>query len=351
MPKVSLIVPVYNVGRYLEDCLCSLAAQTMEDLEILLVDDGSTDHGGEICDQYAAADSRFLVFHQQNRGVSAARNFGMDKARADWICFVDSDDWVEPEMCAEAYCIALENGADIVAFGGFKEFSSRRFMTRYYSGGDHLFEGAEMEYFFLQVLYPSVSGHTPAYGVFGGPCGKLYRKNIIKKHGLHFLENLSYGEDMVFVLSFLEHVANLFYADRLWYHYRNTKESLCTGFRESWAADLKELHDSLRQSLKSFWNRPAITQAYYGRVIQGIAFLINRYYFHPQAQMKLGEKLQGLRSLLDQEPFYTALRQVDPSVLTRKHRLIWTLARRRFAAGLFVLGAINRVRLRFLKMH
>ena len=95
-PKVSVIVPVYNVEKLLQRCIDSILAQTFTDFELLLIDDGSKDKSGEICDEYAAKDSRIRVFHKQNGGVSTARNLGIDKAQGEWIYFVDSDDIVLP---------------------------------------------------------------------------------------------------------------------------------------------------------------------------------------------------------------------------------------------------------------
>ena len=111
---ISVIVPIYNVEAYLTKCLDSLARQTMADVEFILVDDGSTDRSGEIAEQYR--DDRFRVFHTENHGLSAARNFGIEKAHGDWLMFVDSDDWVEPDFCKKPYEAAIYTGADVVIF-------------------------------------------------------------------------------------------------------------------------------------------------------------------------------------------------------------------------------------------
>lgn len=96
---ISIIVPVYNVEPYLRKCLDSILDQTYRDLEILIIDDGSTDGSGAICDEYAGKDDRIKVFHTENKGLSAARNLGLDNATADWIGFVDSDDWIVNQIC------------------------------------------------------------------------------------------------------------------------------------------------------------------------------------------------------------------------------------------------------------
>ncbi len=120
---ISVIVPVYNVEAYLPKCLDSIVGQTYKDLEILLIDDGSTDRGGEICDRYAQKDPRIRVFHTENHGLAAARNLGLDHAAGSYIAFVDSDDWIEPDMYETLFARAEKTGADVAACGCFLEYA------------------------------------------------------------------------------------------------------------------------------------------------------------------------------------------------------------------------------------
>ncbi len=113
---VSVVIPVYNTSSYLERCLTSLQHQTLHDIEIIMVDDGSTDDAGRICDEFSNKDSRFRVIHKNHEGPSAARNEGILCAKAKYIMFVDSDDWVEPEFCEVPFKIAKESGAKLVCF-------------------------------------------------------------------------------------------------------------------------------------------------------------------------------------------------------------------------------------------
>jgi Glycosyltransferases involved in cell wall biogenesis len=112
-PLISIIVPVFNVAPYLRKCLDSILNQTYENLEIIIIDDGSTDGSGSVCDEYKK-DERVKVFHTENRGLSAARNKGLDEANGDWIGFADSDDWIEPDMYEVLQKKAEETGADVV---------------------------------------------------------------------------------------------------------------------------------------------------------------------------------------------------------------------------------------------
>lgn len=122
--KISVIVPVYNVEKYLSRCIDSILSQTFTDFELLLVDDGSTDKSGEICDEYAKTDARIKVFHTENRGVSAARNLGIKEASADWISFVDSDDWVEDKYLSDLYGEGFSHDECIVCQSVFMENES-----------------------------------------------------------------------------------------------------------------------------------------------------------------------------------------------------------------------------------
>ena len=113
MVSVSVIVPVYNAERYLERCVNSIFAQTFMDYELILVDDGSTDDSGKMCDDYARSNPQVSVFHQTNQGVSAARQAGLDAATGEYVIFADPDDWVEPTMLEELFEVAINNDADV----------------------------------------------------------------------------------------------------------------------------------------------------------------------------------------------------------------------------------------------
>ena len=140
---ISVIVPVYNVEPYLRKCLDSIVNQTYRDLEILVIDDGSTDGSGKICDEYAEKDERVKVFHTKNRGLSCARNLGLDEAKGERIGFVDSDDWIEPNTVETLVKAALRTKADVVTMKACMEFVGKtsnlragKKRSRVYRGGD-----------------------------------------------------------------------------------------------------------------------------------------------------------------------------------------------------------------------
>ncbi len=132
-PDVSIIVPVYNVERYINQCLDSIKSQTYTNWECLLVDDGSTDASGKICDEYAQNDSRFKVFHKSNGGLSSARNYGIDHASGDYISFCDSDDWIESEYLQTLTQLMRDYDADIAQVGFWKDFGGHQHIKDVFS--------------------------------------------------------------------------------------------------------------------------------------------------------------------------------------------------------------------------
>ena len=157
---ISVIVPVYKAEKYLRRCIDSILAQTYTDFELLLIDDGSPDRSGEICDEYAKQDSRVRVFHKPNAGVSSARNLGLDNAKGDWITFVDADDYLAPDWCQQH--IEAIQGVDYVQSGYTKE--GRAVIAK------HAYQ-------------------------FTSACLRLYRREAL--HGLSFPEGMIY-EDVLF---------------------------------------------------------------------------------------------------------------------------------------------------------
>ena len=204
-PTISVIIPVYNTEKYLRRCIDSVLAQSYQDFELLLIDDGSKDSSGAICDEYAAKDARVRVFHKENGGVSSARNVGLDHARGEWITFVDSDDWVHPQYFDFLLC-AIEN-ADISHCG----------MIRVKN--DDLEED-------VQQISPIRIQDTDKmnFGEAADHCwGKLFRREIVEK--LKFEESVSFGEDKLFTAIALQTGKKLAVIDNVLYYYYNNPNS------------------------------------------------------------------------------------------------------------------------------
>lgn len=146
MSLISVIVPVYNVEKFLSKCIDSLINQTLTDIEIILVDDGSTDLSSEICDSYAKIDKRINVIHKENEGLSEARNTGIRISKGQYICFVDSDDWISNDMCERLYTLLIDNNADIAQCNHIKVYSNDDILDNKIKEEIRVYEGESMLY-------------------------------------------------------------------------------------------------------------------------------------------------------------------------------------------------------------
>jgi len=205
MPKVSVIVPVYNTEKYLPRCIDSILAQTFIDFELILIDDGSIDASGEICDEYAKKDSRIVVIHKENGGASAARNKGIEIAQGEWISFVDSDDYLKNTFLS-AFPMDRENHIEIcgvLSFNG-QSFSSFQKKTTY-SGGN------------IVEFYESLFKYRANTSVYA----KIIKRNIIHENNIYFDTNITLTEDTLFILKTLRYINIIHVIPQTNYYYNS----------------------------------------------------------------------------------------------------------------------------------
>lgn len=218
MPKVSVIVPVYNAENYLHRCVDSILTQTFTDFELLLINDGSKDSSGKICDEYAANDSRVQVFHKENEGVSSARNLGLDNANGEWISFIDSDDWI-----SENYLNIMNSPirSDLVVGAIF----FKRSENISYLSDDSAFYDEEK---FVELILKEITNP-----LLNSPCAKFLRKSIIEHHNLRFDELLCFGEDAVFVKEYILHINNVQVENSVIYDYDDIGDDIYKKYSNS----------------------------------------------------------------------------------------------------------------------
>lgn len=215
--KVSVIVPIYNVGRYIKECLNSILAQSYTNLEIILVDDCSTDDSRSICQEYAVADKRIVLFcNDKNSGVSFSRNRALDIASGEYICMIDGDDWVDSKYI-ELMVEAIEkNNVDMCVCGYVKEYAGGRNKDAYRITSKPCVETNE------EVLNCAMRKSIPFVGYV---MAKLYRKKVIELTKLRFDTNISLCEDSLFNYSYLDCIKTCILIEECLYHYRIHSQS------------------------------------------------------------------------------------------------------------------------------
>lgn len=214
---ISIIVPVYNVVSYLPRCLDSLVNQTYKDIEIILVNDGSTDNSLDICKEYAVKDKRITIIDKENGGVSSARNAGIHAARGNWIGFVDSDDYIDSETYEIAIKTALENNASLVQWN-LVRFSDKAVYPVDSDINEGFFDLTENKVlpWICNLVYT-----------------KLFRKDFLEQTGINFIEGVNLGEDLFFNYRVLNKLGKFYYINKAFYHYFIRPSSIMNTMNES----------------------------------------------------------------------------------------------------------------------
>lgn len=237
LPKISVIIPVYNVENYLHRCVDSVLNQTFQDFEIILIDDGSKDNSGKICDDYAQKDERIKVIHKKNARVSAARNDGIKMANGKYLSFIDSDDWIEPEMYQEMLNKAEEFKLDFIMCdykkksNNYEDKRTQPIREGYYSKDDIKNELFQCLIMFDHIEYPPTISNWVC----------LINLEFLKLNNLSYDEDIHYDEDSIFGSKIMYHATNFYYLkDHYLYNYfYNPNSTTNTYNSKKWNSFLK----------------------------------------------------------------------------------------------------------------
>lgn len=252
--KISVIIPVYNVEKYLSACLTSCINQTLNDVEFVCVNDGSTDRSLSILKEFAAHDHRIRIINKSNGGVSSARNVGLREAEGQYVMFLDSDDYLEPNACERVWLEKLNAPTDIVIFSA--HIFPHAFPTPsawYYSVVNA--PTCRYQKFTTKVLFGENSTRPFAWH-------QAFRKELLVEHGLEFREDVKHGEDMVFLLETYPHAQNFAFLQDKLYHYRWYREgSLMWNFKGDMDKQVRT-HISIVDIICQYWEKQGWFELY-----------------------------------------------------------------------------------------
>ena len=260
-PKVSIIVPVYNVERYLEQCLESLAGQTLSDIEVLCLDDGSTDASPRMLDEFAQKDSRFHVSHRENSGVAHTRNVGIELAQGDFVLFVDSDDYIAKRACEVLVATAEREGADIVVFGG------KTFPTLPWADGSFACRD--------KVYHSGIDALLYERGSIPLMCNKMYRADFLRSNDLRLNRELTLGEDHAFQFVTFPLAKTVAFTKEMLYFYRVRRDSAVGATRDDGAKQLFLHFDVVKYALGVWKDRGTLLEFTREGVAWAVSFLFN----------------------------------------------------------------------------
>lgn len=320
-PVVSVIIPVYNTEKYLDKCISSVREQTYKNIEILLIDDGSSDRSGAICNRHGAEDDRIRVMHICNSGVSHARNLGIQRASGKYLFFVDSDDYIEFGMIADQVKKMEDECADLCISALSDENLASGFCI-------DLNKQCDPELTFL------LKNH-----LLFGPMVKLYRRDIVINHGIMFPEDFSYGEDLLFNLGYLRYVDRICYANQCYYHYvRDNTQSLSQKVRWDAFENDMVLHWALKKWLLEKKLMSKTTQRFLADRVVGTASDAIALVYRQDCPWRRSEQLRYIRKILHNDLVAESLQIADTTAYATW--IIWGMRTKN--SLLFWLRALKR---------
>lgn len=303
---ISIIIPIHNTSDILlKKCVESILRQTYKDIEVLLVDDGSTEEIAMNCDNIAKRDRRIKVFHQTNRGVSMSRNVGIEKSTGDYIMFVDSDDTIDDNMCSEMLRHLQKEKADVVISGYYRDYSNGKSEKVIWNNPITVFKTEEDRRYLISNMLQPENGLAYCWG-------KLFKKEFLNDNSLRLDSELSMGEDVEFSYRVLKHADNVCYLSRPLYHYFFNTNSVVRSFRSSIAEDyIKSIQILGEDLLKCYKSDRRICQSYYNLVLYHLLLTMINYSFHPQNPEKRRDKLKNFKKLCNFPIYKKALHHVE----------------------------------------
>ena len=327
MNKISIIIPVYNVELYLRECLDSIINQTYNNLEIILIDDGSPDNCGAICDEYAEKDTRIIVIHKENEGVSAARNDGLEMVTGDWFTFVDSDDWIEPDYCENFIQFASNHQANMIFFGGIiYENGGNESVIRRSVLSEFVYTKEQnpekWEILQAKVLPCKISDdHLAKQYSWGVVCNVFHNTRFWCKNKIKFDIEMSRIEDGLFNFMMIEKADSIGALPYIGYHYRQTNAESATHGYVSGRINSLSLFIQKLCTNKDITKMKMLSEAISAIILVDLYACLEKDYFNeknPKSKNEISKELLKVK----QEPYIRqAIRQKDNHLLSTKTRL------------------------------
>ena len=342
MPKISIIVPVYNVEKYIAQCIESLIFQSMEEIEIILINDGSQDNGLEICKEYAKKDTRIKIIDKENTGVSDTRNIGVKVANGEYIMFVDSDDWLEKNACEIAYNEAKKENADSVIFCYYRESSKGTTCKDIFKEDKIIFNNEEI---YNDILIPilgligeklakpqRLDALVPVYA-------KIYKTDIIKNNKIEYIDFFKIpSECLLFNFDYYLNSSKVVYIKRYLYHYRrNNFSSITKGYHEKlfekwifWIDYMKNRKEISKEEIE---------KAFYSRICFSVIPLSGNLF----KQKNFRKTYKELKNILNNEYYISAYKTLEFKYLPIHWKIYFYLAKKRMILLFYIMSKSMRM--------
>lgn len=330
-PKISIVIPCYNVEKYIAKCIDSVINQTYGNLEIICINDGSTDRTLSLIENFRIGDKRIVLIDQENKGLSTTRNLGIEKSTGEYILFVDSDDWLEYD-CLERI-LNVQGQYDVICFPYYSDFKNISLSKRFGINGS--FPASTLQRKIVGPIDNEVR-NIEKLDSLATVWGKLYRLDVIKAIEFHEVKEIGTWEDGIFNLRVLENCNNSYILDVPLYHYRRDNENSYTSkakidLYKKWARKYEIITDIITNKDQNFKkaleNRIAIS-------ILGLSLT------ELKSKKSMKEKYFSIKNILSAAPYSQALKKLDISPLPLKWKVFYWLAKRDLVAGVFIISLL-----------
>ncbi len=307
MVQVSIIVPIYNTGSYLHKCIKSILSQTLTNFELILVNDGSMDESGQICDEYAKQDSRIKVIHKKNEGVSVARNTGISIAQGEYIGFIDSDDWIEPDMYEKLYNIALQKKCEVVMCDAVTKYDNKS------DEEDTMPRLPEDVLLYKKDIYPELLREMA-----GSVWRCIYKKDLIKNNQITFPQNIPLSEDRMFNILAFGYSNSIYYTKTPFYNRYVRKGSAVSKYYSNYLEIIEQVRNGIFSVLDRAWDGEIAYKKIYEIQTLQMAFNAICMPFYKASPLSVSEKVKEVKKVCENEVVRNAIISLKNSDLRSK---------------------------------
>lgn len=338
--KINIIVPVYNAEKYIERCMESLINQTYRNIEVICVNDGSTDNSLSVLKRYAKKDNRITVIDKENEGVSLARNKGIELACGQYLMFVDADDWIEPTTCEVALAEMLKENADVIMWPYIREFKDKSVPKKIWDSDKLVFKDTDVQTKlhrrFVGLLDKELSMPESADAL----CtiwGKLYDGSLIKQNKILFkdIRELGTYEDGLFNLDVFGYVKKVVYINQFFYHYRKDNDASIT---TKYNVKLRKQWNNLFGYMREYINEKQLPVEYYKAYDNRVALSVLGLGLNVlNSQMSVMDKIKELKSIISSKEYRQACKKLQLKYFPIHWKVFYGCAKYNIAFGVYIL--------------
>lgn len=326
---ISAIIPVYNSEEYLEECIKSLINQSLKEIEMIFINDGSRDNSLSILEKYKKIDKRIKIINQSNSGPSNARNRGLQIAKGEYISFIDSDDWIDINMYKEMYSIAQSENADIVISD----------MIKYYSKEDYKYVkelNLPQGLYTGEIIIEKIVSKYFKNSLCNSMADKIFKSDIIREHSICLDESLYYAEDWKFNVDFLKYTNRAYYMNKAFYYYRRNYESSSCKYNE----------DTFSHNGITLYNNRKIYAKYFNiNEFEGAEELLNIMKHCiimevSQKEVSIKRKINRINTIINMSEVNEAIIHVCKNKLSLKDKIFYLATKRKMSILLYIYSVI-----------